>query len=101
MEPGEQPEGLSFDPLIIAAKLFDRLEEPRVQDIPRWLADCLVIAMPLCNQSLLDRLCACQAEGKPGIPRTELLRRLLAQHQRILTRPGEVVAHPRPGACVA
>jgi serine/threonine-protein kinase len=35
--------------------------------------DCLVIAMPLCDQSLADRLRACQQEGEPGIPRNELL----------------------------
>jgi formylglycine-generating enzyme required for sulfatase activity len=38
------------------------------------VADCLMIAMPLCDQSLLDRLRACQAEGRPGVPRNELLR---------------------------
>jgi formylglycine-generating enzyme required for sulfatase activity len=38
------------------------------------VADCLVIAMPLCDQSLLDRLNACRAEGRPGVPRNELLR---------------------------
>jgi serine/threonine-protein kinase len=38
------------------------------------VADCLVIAMPLCDQTLLDRLHACQAKGRPGIPRNELLR---------------------------
>src|SRR5947209_15106977 len=35
--------------------------------------DCLVIAMPLCDESLLQRLRACQAEGLPGVPRDELL----------------------------
>jgi serine/threonine-protein kinase len=38
------------------------------------VGDCLVIAMPLCDQSLLDRLNACRAEGRPGVPRNELLR---------------------------
>jgi formylglycine-generating enzyme required for sulfatase activity len=38
------------------------------------VSDCLVIAMPLCDQTLLDRLRACQAEGRPGVPRNELLR---------------------------
>ena len=37
------------------------------------VADCLVIAMPLCDQSLMDRLNACRAEGRPGVPRNELL----------------------------
>jgi formylglycine-generating enzyme required for sulfatase activity len=40
----------------------------------RRVADCLVIAMPLCEQTLLDRLRVCRAEGKPGVPRKELLR---------------------------
>jgi formylglycine-generating enzyme required for sulfatase activity len=38
------------------------------------VGDRLVIAMPLCDQTLLDRLHACEAEGKPGVPRNELLR---------------------------
>ena len=38
------------------------------------VADCLVIAMPLCDQSLMDRLDACLAEQRPGVPRNELLR---------------------------
>jgi serine/threonine protein kinase len=38
------------------------------------VADCLVIAMPLCDHSLKDRLNACRAEGRPGVPRNELLR---------------------------
>ena len=37
------------------------------------VADCLVIAMPLCDQSLMDRLDACLAERRPGVPRNELL----------------------------
>src|SRR5262249_29425354 len=37
------------------------------------VADCLVIAMPLCEQTLLDRLRECLAEGRPGMPRNELL----------------------------
>jgi formylglycine-generating enzyme required for sulfatase activity len=38
------------------------------------VADCLVIAMPLCDHSLRERLNACLAEGRPGLPRNELLR---------------------------
>ncbi len=38
------------------------------------VADCLVIGMPLCDQSLMDRLSACLAERKPSVPRNELLR---------------------------
>ena len=37
------------------------------------VADCLVIAMPLCDESLLDRLHTCQRRGLPGLPRDELL----------------------------
>src|SRR5580692_5039802 len=37
------------------------------------VADCLVIALPLCGQNLMDRLRACQAEGQTGLPRDELL----------------------------
>jgi serine/threonine-protein kinase len=35
--------------------------------------DCMVIAMPLCERSLMDRLEECRAEGLPGVPRDELL----------------------------
>ena len=37
------------------------------------VADCLVIAMSLCGQNLMDRLRACQAQGQAGLPRDELL----------------------------
>jgi serine/threonine protein kinase len=37
------------------------------------VADCLVIAMSLCEQNLMDRLRACQKQGQPGLPRDELL----------------------------
>lgn len=35
--------------------------------------DCLVIAMPLCERTLAERLRQCRAEGLSGIPRDELL----------------------------
>ena len=35
--------------------------------------DCLVIGMPLCDESLWDRLRACRDRGLPGLPRDELL----------------------------
>ena len=38
------------------------------------VADCLVIGMPLCDQSLMDRLNDCLKERRPGVPRKELLR---------------------------
>ena len=37
------------------------------------MADCLVIAMPLCERSLMDRLRECRAQGLAGLPRDELL----------------------------
>jgi len=35
--------------------------------------DCLVIGMPLCDESLWDRLRACRDRSLPGLPRDELL----------------------------
>jgi mono/diheme cytochrome c family protein len=51
------------------------LRHPHLVDVQFavQVADCLVIAMSLCEQNLLDRLRACQAQGMPGIPRDELL----------------------------
>ena len=37
------------------------------------IEDRLVIGMPLCDMSLLDRLNQCLAAGLPGIPMDELL----------------------------
>ena len=37
------------------------------------MEDCLIVAMPLCDQSLWDRLKECQKEGRPGLPRDELI----------------------------
>jgi serine/threonine protein kinase len=53
------------------------------------VADCLVIAMPLCEQSLRKRLKACLAEGRPGVPRNELLRAMeeLARAVDFLNEP--------------
>src|SRR4051794_13454857 len=51
------------------------IRHPHLLDIqfaPR-VEDCLVIAMPLCDESLMDRLRACRAQGLPGLPRDELL----------------------------
>src|SRR4051812_39757049 len=51
------------------------IRHPHLVDIQfaTRVGDCLVIAMSLCEQNLLDRLHACQARGLPGVPVDELL----------------------------
>jgi serine/threonine-protein kinase len=58
-----------------ALDIIRDIRHPHLLDVQfaTRVEDCLVIAMPLCDQSLMDRLRACQAEGLPGLPRDELL----------------------------
>jgi serine/threonine-protein kinase len=58
-----------------ALDILRNIRHPHLLDVQfaRRVEDCLVIAMPLCDQSLMDRLRACQALGLPGLPRDELL----------------------------
>ena len=59
-----------------ALEVIRNIRHPHLLDVQfaTRVDDCLVIAMPLCDQSLMDRLRACLAERRPGVPRNELLR---------------------------
>jgi len=58
-----------------ALEVIRDIRHPHLLDVQfaARVDDCLVIAMPLCDRNLMDRLKECQAEGKPGLPRDELL----------------------------
>src|SRR3954465_2017238 len=66
IEAGSEQRALEFIRYIPHPHLLDVCFATRFDD-------CLMIAMPLCDQSLMDRLRACQAQGQPGLPRDELL----------------------------
>jgi formylglycine-generating enzyme required for sulfatase activity/serine/threonine protein kinase len=57
-----------------ALKVIRDIRHPHLLDVQfaSRVGDCLVIAMPLCDESLLDRLRACQKQGLRGLPRAEL-----------------------------
>jgi serine/threonine protein kinase len=84
--PGDFPVALKFVPLnttrvqpeLRALRLLRTVRHPHLLDI-QWavpVEDRLVIAMPLCDRSVLDRYRECAAGNQPGIPRAELLRYL-------------------------
>src|SRR3954452_22658647 len=56
-------------------EVIRHIRHPHLLDVQfaTRVEDCLVIAMPLCDENLLDRLRACQAQGLTGVPRDELL----------------------------
>ncbi len=58
-----------------ALEVIRNIRHPHLLDVQfaSRVGDCLVIAMPLCDASLLDRLRACQKQGLWGLPRAELL----------------------------
>jgi serine/threonine-protein kinase len=58
-----------------ALEIIRDIRHPHLLDVQfaARVEDCLVIAMPLCDESLMDRLLVCQAGGLPGVPRDELL----------------------------
>jgi serine/threonine-protein kinase len=58
-----------------ALEIIRDIRHPHLLDVQFAVRveDCLVIAMPLCDESLMDRLRACQAKGLAGVPRDELL----------------------------
>ncbi len=77
-----------------ALDVVRRLHHPHLLDVQFSVVrdSYLVLAMPLCDQSLADRLRACQGEGRLGIPAGELLRYMkeLAAAVDYLNEP----AHP-------
>src|SRR4051794_24043836 len=58
-------------PELRALEIIRNTRHPRLLDIQFsvQLDDVIVIAMPLCAQSLWDRLQECIGQGQPGIPR--------------------------------
>jgi formylglycine-generating enzyme required for sulfatase activity len=58
-----------------ALNVIRNIRHPHLLDVQfaARVGDCLVIAMPLCDACLLDRLHACQKKGLPGLPRDELM----------------------------
>jgi serine/threonine-protein kinase len=59
-----------------ALEVIRDIRHPHLLDVQfaARVDDCLVIAMPLCERSLMDRLQECQKQGRDGLPREELLR---------------------------
>ena len=74
------------------------IRHPHLLDVQFTLQveDRLVVAMPLCDKSLTDRLGECQREGLPGLPLDELLGYMgeMAGAIDFLNEPGT----PRPPA---
>jgi serine/threonine protein kinase len=81
--PGDFPVALKFirldtskvRPELRSLQILRTVRHPNLLDV-QWAvakADRLIIAMPLCDQSLHDRYRECAAQGLPGIPRDELL----------------------------
>src|SRR4051794_29632461 len=56
-------------------EVIRKIRHPHLLDVQfaARVEDCLVIAMPLCDQSLKDRLAECRRQGSAGVPRDELL----------------------------
>jgi hypothetical protein len=84
LAPGDFPVALKFirldgakgQPELRALRLLRTIRHPHLLDV-QWavqVADRLLIAMPLCEGSLLDRYQECRKNKEPGIPRDELLR---------------------------
>ena len=81
--PGDFPVALKFirldqgaaRPELRSLQILRTIRHPNMLDV-QWAvekADRLVIAMPLCDQSLHDRYQECVKQGLSGIPREELL----------------------------
>ena len=78
-----------------ALEVIRNIRHPHLLDVQFAVrvADCLVIAMPLCERSLMDRLRECQAQGLAGLPRDELLGDMddLAQALDFLNEPRHAI----------
>ncbi len=59
-----------------ALDIVRNIRHPHLLDVQFAVrcGNCLVLGMPLCDRSLSDRLRACRATGRPGVPLGELLR---------------------------
>src|SRR3954471_16776441 len=58
-----------------ALEVIRNIRHPHLLDVQfaTRVGDSLVIAMPLCDESLMQRLQACKEQGLAGVPRDELL----------------------------
>jgi hypothetical protein len=58
-----------------ALEIIRNIRHPHLLDVQfaSRVDDCLVLAMPLCDRTLMDRLRECHEHGLPGVPRDELL----------------------------
>src|SRR5512135_859719 len=63
-------------PELRGLEVIRNIRHPHLLDVQfaARVEDCLVVAMPLCDESLWDRLQECTKEGQPGLPCDELLR---------------------------
>lgn len=63
------------DPELRALDIIREIRHPHLLDVQfaTQVEDRLIIAMPLCDRSLLDRLKECKAQGLLGVPVDELL----------------------------
>src|SRR5512133_852388 len=62
-------------PELRALEIIRNIRHPHLLDVQFsvQVEDVVLIAMPLCDQSLWDRLKQCTKEGRLGLPRDELL----------------------------
>jgi serine/threonine-protein kinase len=78
-------------PELRGLEVIRNIRHPHLLDVQFavQVEDCLVIAMPLCDESLWDRLKECTKEGPPGLPRDDLLRLMgeLAEAVDFLNEP--------------
>ncbi|WP_435020542.1 bifunctional serine/threonine-protein kinase/formylglycine-generating enzyme family protein [Tundrisphaera sp. TA3] len=75
-----------------ALETIRNIRHPHLLDVQFALVvdDCLVIAMPLCDRSLKDRLDECKRAGLAGIPRDELI-----EYLRDVARAVDYLNEPR------
>src|SRR3954453_7305720 len=62
-------------PELRALEIIRNIRHPHLLDVQFFvhLDDVVLIAMPLCDESLWDRLQACKEQGLPGVPIDELI----------------------------
>jgi len=90
-------DSLSADRELRALEMVCNIRHPHLLDIQfavRW-GGCLVLAMPLCDQSLADRLHTCRKQGLAGLPKDEVMRymRELAEAIDYLNEPRHPVGN--------
>jgi serine/threonine-protein kinase len=78
-------------PELRGLEVIRNIRHPHLLDVQfaAQVEDCLVVAMPLCDESLWDLFKECRKEGRPGLPRDELFRLMgeLAEAVDFLNEP--------------